>query len=76
MSMRTLAFSLIAFILVAPACKKIENDIPIISVSPSTPDIDAVSGEVLSFTIRGRSDGRSLSRLIITSKKDNDFTIT
>ena len=73
--MRTLAL-LLSLVLLVPSCKKIENDIPILSVSPSSPDIDAVSGEVLSFTIRGRSDGRSLARLIITSKKDNDFTIT
>ena len=73
--MRSLAI-LLTLVLIAPSCKKVENDIPILSISPSTPDIDAVSGEVLSFTIRGRSDGRSLARLIVTSKKDNDFTIT
>jgi hypothetical protein len=74
--MRHLPLLLLLPLLGLAACKKIENEIPVLSVSPSDRDIDATSGQVLSFTIRGRSDGRSLSRLVITSKKDNSFTVT
>lgn len=74
--MRLTAFLLAFAVLGIQSCKKIENDIPIISVNPAGPDLDVVSGQVLSFTIRGLSEGRTLSRLIITSKKENDFTTT
>lgn len=74
--MRTSLLLLLLPILGLQACKKIENDIPIVSVTPAGPDIDVVSGQVVSFTIRGLSEGRSLARLIVTSKKDNSFTVT
>ena len=57
------------------SCKR-ENDIPVLTVSPSTPVLSATSGNVVSFRITGTSDGSTLSRLLITSKRDNDFTVT
>lgn len=57
------------------ACKK-ENKIPVLNVSPGTPVIAVTSGNVVSFRITGTSDASTLSRLLITSKRDNDFTIT
>jgi hypothetical protein len=56
------------------ACKK-ENTIPILTVTPNAPDIDVVSGNVIAFEVRGRSDNSSLARVIITSKKANSFSV-
>lgn len=56
-------------------CRR-ENKIPILTVSPQTPVMAVSSGNVVSFTITGRSDHSSLSRLIIRSKRDNSFSIT
>ena len=59
-----------------PACKKEENTIPILNVSPVAPDIDAVPGDVLSFLISGTSDNSTLARLTITAKRGTSFTTT
>ncbi|MEO8589776.1 MAG: hypothetical protein ABI432_10435 [Flavobacteriales bacterium] len=59
----------------APSCKK-ENKIPVITVSPAGPDIDVVSGDVISFSIQAVTDNSTLSRVVITSKKGNSFTVT
>jgi len=63
------------FALAFSACKR-GNDIPVLTVSPSSPVIAVTSGNVIAFRILGSSDNSSLSRLTITSKRDNDFTVT
>jgi len=74
--MRVLSASvLLAFAVSLGSCKK-ENTIPVISVTPSTLDIDVVSGNVVAFEVRGNSENSSLARLIITTKKTNSFSIT
>jgi len=65
----------LSFALAFAACKR-ENDIPVLTVSPSAPVIATTSGNVVEFRITGTSDKSTLSRLLITSKRDNDFTIT
>ncbi|MBK6341082.1 MAG: hypothetical protein IPF41_00460 [Flavobacteriales bacterium] len=65
----------LCFTLAFSACKR-GNDIPVLTVSPSSPVIAATSGNVVAFRILGSSDKSSLSRLTITSKRDNDFTVT
>ncbi|MBX2971992.1 MAG: hypothetical protein KF797_02715 [Flavobacteriales bacterium] len=57
------------------ACKR-ENEIPVLTVSPSTPVMAVTSGNVISFHLTGTSDKSSLSRLIIRSKLENGFSIT
>ena len=71
---RTLFLSLFVVAL-AMGCKK-ENKIPLLSVDPSAPDIDVVSGQVMAFVVKGQSDNSTLSRLVITSKRGNGFTTT
>ncbi|MBK8497605.1 MAG: hypothetical protein IPL52_02010 [Flavobacteriales bacterium] len=56
-------------------CKK-ENKIPLLLVQPTDRDIDVTSGQVTSFLIEGRSDNSNLTRLVITSKRNNGFTVT
>lgn len=65
----------ITFALAFASCKR-GNDIPVLTVSPGTPVIAVTSGNVIAFRITGTSDKSSLSRLLITSKRDNDFTQT
>lgn len=67
-------FLLLSTVLVS--CKKEENSIPVIGVSPFGPDIDAIPGDVLSFGISGTSDNSTLARLTITAKRANNFTQT
>jgi len=67
--------ALLLLSMLAPACKK-ENKIPVISVTPTAPDIDVVSGVVLSFSINAQTDNSTLASIVITSKKGNGFTVT
>ncbi|MBK8226343.1 MAG: hypothetical protein IPK70_04105 [Flavobacteriales bacterium] len=69
------ALAALCFALAFSACKR-GNDIPVLTVSPSSPVIAVTSGNVVAFRILGSSDKSSLSRLTITSKRDNDFTVT
>lgn len=62
-------------LLFSAGCKK-ENEIPVLTVSPGTPVMAVTSGNVVAFRINGSSDGGKLSRLRITSKRDNGFTVT
>ncbi len=73
-AVRTLFLFLFAVSL-STGCKK-ENKIPLLSVDPSAPDIVVVSGQVISFVVKGQSDNSTLSRLVITSKRGNGFTTT
>ncbi|HRD51237.1 MAG TPA: hypothetical protein PKY96_01175 [Flavobacteriales bacterium] len=65
----------LAIVYLFSACKR-ENEIPVLTVSPSNPVITVVSGNVIEFRITGTSDKSTLSRLLITSKRENDFTVT
>lgn len=56
-------------------CRR-KNDIPVLTVTPGTPSIAVVSGNVVAFRITGTSDQSALTRLVITSKRDNSFTTT
>lgn len=75
----TAAFRSLALLLtgalVLSACKR-ENKIPILSIQPEARDIGVTSGQVFSFTIKGRSDNSTLSRLRITTKRGSGFTNT
>ncbi len=64
-----------AALLLISACKR-ENEIPVLTVTPSSPVLAVTSGNVITFGISGTSDKSNLSRLLITSKRENDFTIT
>lgn len=67
--------SSLIMILVLASCKR-ENEIPVLTVTPSAPVLAVTSGNVITFRITGTSDKSNLSRLLITSKRDNDFTVT
>lgn len=71
---RTLLLSLLA-IAALTACKK-ESKLPVLRITPSNHDIDVVSGQVVAFTITGRSENASLSKMVIKSKRGNGFTTT
>ena len=67
-------FSLILIISIY-SCRK-ENVNPVLILFPNELQIEVTSGQVISFKIEARSDNNELSRLTITSKRDNAFTTT
>ncbi|MFN3875714.1 MAG: hypothetical protein ACK4L7_07375 [Flavobacteriales bacterium] len=72
---RSLFLCAAAALTLLAGCRR-KNDIPVLTVSPSAPSIAVVSGNVVSFRITGKSDLSTLTRLVITSKRDNAFTTT
>lgn len=57
------------------SCKR-ETKIPVLVVEPDAREIGVTSGQVFTFTMKARSDNSTLSRLLITSKRGNGFTVT